>query len=88
MPERASKPILHIQLFVSSEHQESDEVAAALLSWAGGRSDVRIEMVPVLSRPEAVVRLGIFYAPALVVDGQLVAGGIESAADLANFLPD
>ncbi len=76
-----------IQLFVSSEDPVCDEVAAALYAWGNGRADACIEMVPVLSQPKMVVRLQIFYTPALVINGKLVAGGIESKADLTQFLP-
>lgn len=77
----------HYELYVASDSVVCKTVAADLRQWGEGR-DVTIDIVPVLSRPRDVVRMQIFYAPALVVDGRLVAGGIESREDLARFLPD
>jgi hypothetical protein len=77
-----------IQLFVSSEDPVCEEVATALYAWGDDRTDSCIEMTPVLSQPEKVVRLQIFYTPALVINGKLIAGGIDSAADLTQFLPE
>jgi hypothetical protein len=77
-----------ISLFISKDDPISEEVAESLLAWGKGRADCAIEVIPVLSQPEEVVRLQIFYTPALVMDGQLIAGGINSTEDLARFLPD
>lgn len=82
-----TKCAYQIQLFVSSDDPVCDEVATALHAWGDGRTDTCIEMTPVLSQPEEVVRLQIFYTPALVINGKLIAGGIDSAADLTRFLP-
>lgn len=76
-----------IQLYVSSEDPVCDEIATALYDWGDARTDSCIEMVPVLSRPEMIVRLQIFYTPALVINGILIAGGVASQADLLQFLP-
>jgi hypothetical protein len=77
-----------IHLFVSKDDPICDEVAESLLAWGQGRTDCVIEVIPALSEPEEVVRLQIFYTPALVMDGQLIAGGINSIDDLARFLPN
>ncbi len=76
-----------INLFVSTDDSISEEVAESLIAWGEGRSDCTIEIIPVLSRPEQVIRLQIFYTPALVINGTLIAGGISSPSDLSQFLP-
>jgi hypothetical protein len=86
MHEKNQRHFIH--LFVSKDDPICDEVAESLLAWGKERTDCVIEVISVLSQPEEVVRLQIFYTPALVMDGQLIAGGINSTEDLARFLPD
>ena len=76
-----------VQLYVSSENPICDEVAEALLAWGNCRKQTKVQAIPILDDPENVVRLGIFYTPALVINGTLIAGGISSTADLLQFLP-
>ncbi|MEM7331731.1 MAG: hypothetical protein AAF490_06545 [Chloroflexota bacterium] len=76
-----------VQLYISSDDPVCNEVAKALMVWGNGRVHTQIQTIPVLAEPENVVRLGIFYTPALVINGTLIAGGIRSPEDLLQFLP-
>lgn len=73
-----------VELFVCSGCEMCDPAAVFLRGWANGRPNVALEIIPVLRRPEQVVRLGISHPPALVVDGELLAQSfsVDTLADL------
>ncbi len=83
---KASK-VRHVKLFVSSECEVCDQAAAFLQQWSKNHSEIKTETVSVLSAPEEVVRLQIFYTPALVINDKPIVKQDLSVEEIAEILP-
>ena len=81
-----SSEMQRVKLFVSSECEECDRAADFLQQWSRNHSEVKTEIVSVLSVPEDVVRLQIFYTPALVIDGEVIVKQDLSVERIAELL--
>ena len=55
--------------------------------WSKNHLEVKIETVSVLSAPEEVVRLQIFYTPALVINDKPIVKQDLSVEEIAELLP-
>jgi predicted thioredoxin/glutaredoxin len=77
----------HVRLFVSSDCELCDQASAFLEQWSENHLEVKTEIVSVLSAPEEVVRLQIFYTPALIVDGEVIVKQELSVEQIAELLP-
>jgi hypothetical protein len=83
---RISK-VRHVRLFVSTDCELCDRASAFLEEWSENHLEVKTEIVSVLSAPEEVVRLQIFYTPALIVDNKPVVKQDLSVDEIAKLLP-
>jgi len=81
----SSRAPIHIHLFIRSDSPECERATALMRKWAAARSNAVFSAVPVLEEPKQVVRLGIAYTPALVVNGELIAQD-RSPAELMEIL--
>lgn len=81
-----SSKVQRVKLFVSSECDVCDRAVAFLQQWSRNHSEVKTEIVSVLSAPEDVVRLQIFYTPALVIDGEVIVKQDLSVERIAELL--
>lgn len=82
-----SSKVRHINLFVSSNCEACDRATAYIQQWSKNHSEVKTETVSVFSVPEEVVRLQIFYTPALVIDGEVIVEQDLSIEQIAELLP-
>ncbi|RMG96364.1 MAG: hypothetical protein D6706_10315 [Chloroflexi bacterium] len=93
MPENnqisSESPAVHrVKLFVSSECEVCDQATAFLQQWSKNHAEVKTEIVSVLNAPEEVVRLQIFYTPALMIDGKVIVRQDLSVEEIAELLPE
>ena len=74
----------HITLFVCSNCEACNQATTFMQGWVNGRPNVGLNILPILDRPEQIVRLGITDTPALAVDDKLLAQNlsIDVLADL------
>lgn len=79
--------VRHVKLFVSSECEICEQAAALLRQWSKNHLEVKTETISVLSAPEEVVRLQIFYTPALVIDNEVIVKQDLSIEEIAALLP-
>lgn len=70
---RQVEPRREVTLFVCSGCETCDPALSRFQEWAANRPDVMLEIALVLREPERIVRLRISCAPAVVVDGELLA---------------
>ena len=82
-----SSEVRRVKLFVSSECEVCDQAAAFLQQWSKTHSEIKTETISVLSAPEEVVRLQIFYTPALVINDKPIVKQDLSVEEIAELLP-
>ncbi len=78
--------IRQIQFFVSSECETCEQVETFLQGWTNDHPPTTLAIMPVLEYPEEVVRLQIFYTPAVVVNGKVLSEPNLSIEKVAQFL--
>lgn len=67
-----------VTLFVCSGCDTCDPAVPRFQAWAAERSDVALEIAPVLENPKRIVRFGVSCAPAVVVDGELLVQNVST----------
>ena len=77
-----------VRLFVSSDCEVCKQAEKFIRAWSETHSDVNVEIVPVLSVLEEVVRRQISYTPALIIDDQVIVKPDLSVEQIADVLPD
>ena len=78
--------VCHVKLFVSSDCELCDQAEDYLQQWSENKPEVKTETVSVLQSPEEVVRLQIFYTPALVIDGEVIVKQNLSVTEIEELL--
>ncbi len=79
------RPAGRVVMFVESDSEECAQVIHLIQDWNRNQPGTVVTIVSVLEEPEEIIRLGIEKAPALVMDGKLVAQAV-SAEGLARLL--
>ena len=82
-----SSEVRRVKLFVSSECEVCDQAAVFLQQWSKTHLEIKTETISVLSAPEEVVRLQIFYTPALVINDKPIVKQDLSVEEIAKLLP-
>ena len=79
--------VRHVRLFVSSDCEVCDQAEGYLQQWSENHPEIKTEIISVLHEPEEVVRLQIFYTPALVIDSEVIVKQDLSVEQIAELLP-
>lgn len=75
-----------VDLFITSDRRLSDPLIDAARAATSKRSNATLTVKPVLEHPIEVVELQVFHAPALVIDGRVIATKLTEADQLAEIL--
>ena len=79
--------VRYVRLFVSSDCENCDQAEGYFHQWAADHPHIKTEVISVLQAPEEVVRLQIFYTPALVIDNQVIVRHNLLVEQIAELLP-
>lgn len=80
--------VRHVRLFISSDCENCDQAEGYFHQWAANHPHIKTEVISVLQAPEEVVRLQIFYTPALVIDNQVIVRQDLSVEEFVELLPE
>ena len=81
-----SSKVRRVKLFISSECEVCDQAVAFLQQWSKNHTEIKTETISVLSATEEVVRLQIFYTPALVINDKPIVKQDLSVEEIAELL--
>ena len=75
-----------IDLFLPTNQPNANALIAVIDQWARKRKQHVFTVKPVLENAVEVVKLQLFYTPALVIDGKIISMQIDSAETLHSLL--